>query len=328
MLARAGFDQFAAADTAVAHARFLRAVSNLPPRGLHMLMSSLARAETWLRWPLRTLNMLDGVDDTFRRVDPDGARFGLTAEARRRFRRNLLYDGIADLGVLLSGIDKPGFRRRALSIEGQEVLDRERERGPGAIVVGFRMGVYPMIPLALGALGYEAGMIVGGRRLIRAGRTLGEEFAPEASRRLRYMSAQDPLVLARSQEQLNAGNVVCTLMELSPIKYAKTTPVEFLGWTVNVAYGIPYLSAMTQRPVVPALLLSEKGPRFRLRFLEPVRAPARDRASIFRATQALYSVLEEQVRRYPAQWVGWTILESHLGIDLGRPVPFRVPAVS
>jgi lauroyl/myristoyl acyltransferase len=85
---------------------------------------------------------------------------------------------------------------------------------------------------------------------------------------------------------------------------------------------------MTGRPVIPALLLSEKGARFRLRFLDPLPAPARDRASIFAATQAMYCVLEEQVRRYPDQWVGWTILETHLGIDLGRPVPLPMPAVS
>ena len=328
MLARAGFDQFASADTAVAHARFLRAICKVPPRPLHALISTLVRAETWLRWPLRTLNMLDGVDDTFRRIDPDGARFGLTPALQRRFRRNLLYDGIADLAVVLGGIDKPVFRRRALSVDGQEILENQRESGRGAIVVGFRLGVYPGIPLTLGALGYDIGMIVGGRRLIRAAQTLGEQFAPDASARIQYMSAQDPLVLARSQEQLNAGNVVCTLMELSPIKYAKTTPVKFLDWTINVAYGIPYLSAVTGRPVIPALLLGGNGGRFRLQFLEPLPAPARDRASIFAATQTMYGVLEEQVRRHPEQWAGWTILESHLGIDLGRPVPLRMPAVS
>jgi hypothetical protein len=100
MLARAGFDQFASADTAVAHARFLRAICKVPPRPLHALISTLVRAETWLRWPLRTLKMLDGVDDTLRRIDPDGARFGLTPALQRRFRRNLLHDGIADLAVV------------------------------------------------------------------------------------------------------------------------------------------------------------------------------------------------------------------------------------
>jgi lauroyl/myristoyl acyltransferase len=85
---------------------------------------------------------------------------------------------------------------------------------------------------------------------------------------------------------------------------------------------------MTSRPVIPALLLSRGGARFRLRFLDPLPAPARERASILAATQAMYRVLEEQVLRYQEQWVGWTILESHMGIDLGRPVPLPMPAVS
>lgn len=328
MLARADFDQFAAADVALAHARLFRAVGKLPGRPLHALVSSLTRAETWLRWPLRTLRMLDHVDDTFQRIDPEGSRFGLTQDFRRRFRSNFLYNGLADLAVLINGIDKPAFHRRALAIEGRAALDRERAAGPGAIVAGFRLGAYPVIPLALGALGYDVSMIVGGKRLIRAAQRLGETFSPQANSRIRYFSAQDPLVLARCHQALAAGGLVATLLELSPIKYQKTTSVRFLDWDINVPYGIPYLSAVTQRPVVPALLLPDGPARYRLRFLDPIPPPSRDRASVLATTRDLYAVLEEQVLRYPDQWVGWTILESHLGIDLGRPVPLRMPAAS
>jgi lauroyl/myristoyl acyltransferase len=171
-------------------------------------------------------------------------------------------------------------------------------------------------------------MIVGSNEIMRQAQGLGEEFAPDANERVRYVCAQEPLVLARSLEALNQGSLVSTLMELSSLKFAKTAEVKFLGWTVRVPYGIPYLAAMTKRSIVPAVLMREKGMRYRLRFLEALPAPARDRASIMAATQNLYSVLEREVRHAPEQWAGWTTLESNLGIDLGRPVLNQVPAVS
>ncbi len=328
MLAAAGFDMTASAAIAVEHASVCRAVGRLPGPVLHRLVSTLSSAETWVRWPLRTLHLLDFVDGTFERIDPEGERFGLTPAARRRFRRNLLYDSIADLAVLINKIDSEAFRRKALTVEGADLIHRACAEGPGALVVGFRLGGHAALPLALGALGFETLMIVAGEHLVRMGETIGETYTPKAASRIRYADAGDRLVLARATEALNAGGIVATLLELSPLGFAKTTEVRFLDWTIRVPYGISYLSAVTGRPVIPAVLTSAGGGRFRLEFLGPVPAPARDRASIFAGTQALYRALEGQVRRYPEQWVGWTVLESHLGIDLGRPVPLRMPAVS
>ncbi|HSP55967.1 MAG TPA: hypothetical protein VLS25_10315, partial [Dehalococcoidia bacterium] len=228
MLARSAFDQDAAAAAAVSHARLLRTVGRLPHRQFHGLVRAAAWAETWLRWPLRTLRMLDSVDETLARVDPDGAQFGLTQEVRSRFRRNLLYDGMADIAVLISRVDDPKFRRQAVTVEGREGLEREIAAGPGAIVLGFRLGAYSAIPMVLGALGYKVAMIVGAEHVARSGQDLGEQFAPAANSRIKYFNAQDSRVLAQSLEALNEGRVVSTLMELSPIKYAKTTPVQFL----------------------------------------------------------------------------------------------------
>lgn len=328
MLSAAGFDMTASAALAVEHARIGRAIGRLPYPVLHRLVSTLSRTETWVRWPLRTLHMLDFVDETFRRIDPDGARFGLTPAVQRRFRRNLLYYSVADLAVLINKVDDESFRKRALTVEGEGKLRDEIVSRPGAIVVGFRLAGHSVLPLALGALGYDTLMIVAGMHLARMGESIGKTYAPHAGAHVRYVDAGNRLVLARATETLNSGGVVCTLAELSPLGFAKMTEVRFLDWTIRVPYGIPYLSAMTGRPVIPAVLTSEGGARYRLQFLEPLPAPARDRASIFAGTQALYGVLEDQVRRHPEQWAGWTVLESHLGIDLGRPVPFRVPAVS
>jgi lauroyl/myristoyl acyltransferase len=327
VFAAAGFDMAQSAALAVDHARLGRTIGRLPSPVLHRLVSTLARAETWLRWPLRTLHTLDFVDETFQRIDPDGSRFGLTPEVRKRFRRNLLYDGFADLAVLVNKIDSPSFRRQALTVEGEEVFRQLDAAHPGAIVAGFRLGGHPVLPLVLGALGYDTLMIVAGAHLVQMGESIGRSYAPLAASRISYVDARDRFVLARATEALNSGRIVSTLAELSPLRFEKTTEVRFLDWTIRVPYGIPYLSAVTGRPMIPAVLTATRGARYRLRFLKPLPAPLRDRASIFAATQALYDVLDEQVRLYPEQWVGWPVLESHLGIDLGPPAPELVATV-
>ncbi len=318
MLARARFDQYAAAEFALSHSRLAAALRAIPYPALHRLLAGATWLETWLRWPLKTLKMSDGLAAAFAAIDPDGRRFGLTEEVRRRFWRNRMYLETADLFVLLANLDKAAFRRKAVAVEGHDTLLAVREKGPGAIVLGFRLGVYPLLPLALGAMGYDVTMVVGAEPLAGLGKALGERFAPASARRVRYLSARDPFVLARCREALDGQGLVATLMELSPQQFSRTTAVRFLGWEVQVPYGIPYLAAATGRSIVPAVFLREPGPRFRLRFLEPLPPPS-GKASVLRTAQELYGLLEQQVLRYPDQWVGWTLLKSHLGIDVDRP---------
>ena len=327
MLAAASFNQYIAADVALSHARLLRAMGRLPYRHVHRALLGLTWLETWLRWPLKTLNIQDSLHETFSLIDPDGRRFGLTDQVRAGFRKNMLYYQVPDLVVLLNGLDRRRFRKQALTVENKEVLLRARERGPGAIVVGFRIGAYSAMPWALASLGFPVSFIVGTEPLAKMGRALGKTFVPQFTKRIRFLSAQDPRVLAQSLEHLNGGGLVCTMLEMSPLEFEKTTEVRFLGWNVQVPYGISYLSAATRRSILPAVITREAGPRFRLSFEEPIPAPERDRASILENTQQLYRVLERKALEFPEQWVGWILLASHMGIDLEAPTSGRVLAL-
>jgi lauroyl/myristoyl acyltransferase len=85
---------------------------------------------------------------------------------------------------------------------------------------------------------------------------------------------------------------------------------------------------MTGRPVIPAVLTHRKGIRFRMKFGEPVPAAAREPESLKAQTQALYSELEREVRSAPEQWIGWLLLQSHMGIQLPTPGGRPLPALS
>jgi hypothetical protein len=318
MLAQTSYTGFSPARVGLAHQRAVKALTRLPYRPLHRALLLASRVEAWSRWPVLTLAAGDRIDAAFARLDADGTRFGLTPKVRRRYRNNTLYDAVPDQLVLLTGLDNEAFRRDALVVENAQAVTRATEDGSGAIVVGFRLGPHSALPYTLGALGHDVSMIVSSPSLADVATRLGAEFAPRSSCSLRFVAAGDAMVLTGAQEHLRAGRLVCTLMEFPGQQFQKTSGVRFLDWQISVPYGIPYLSAMTGRSIIPAIITRHRGPRFKLRFLDPIPPPTRQRSSILAANQALYTELDRQVRRFPSQWVGWTLLESHMGVDLSQ----------
>jgi lauroyl/myristoyl acyltransferase len=330
MFARAEFNQYATGRSAIGNAGLYRRLSGLPPGLVRGGMLGAAFLETWLRWPLATLKLGDQIDETLEAIDHDGDRFGLTAAVKRQVKRNVLYNQLPDLVSLMASIDSPEQRSKALSIKGDDILRRELEAGPGAIVAGFRTGPYPAFPWALAAAapGRDVMMIVGTEDLAELARRLGRTFIGDLNERVTFLSAEDSSVLARTFAALKAGGIVATLLELSPIKFQRKTPVQFLDWRVEVPFGFSYLSAMTGRPVIPAALTRRKGANFRLTFREPIAAAERDQDSIKMQTQRLYAELERQVLGKPDQWIGWMLLESNMGIQLLVSGGKQLPALS
>lgn len=313
MLSRATFKQTERTNRALSSRRLIKAAAYLPYELVHGAMVAGMRVETWLRYPLWALNVSDAMNETFDELDPDGSRLGLTEKVRKRYRDNFFYNELADLATLFMYVDNERFRSKALRVEDEEALGSALRSGPGAIVAGFRLGAYVGLPWALGGFGVPMLMIVGDDEFARMARELGRAFAPKASEQITFLRAKDPLVLAKSQSVLNDGGIVSTLIDLSPLEYEKTTEVELLGEKLNVAYGLPYLAAVSGRPIVPAALTRATGPRFTLRFGRPIAAPVRDSASVRASTQELYGVLEAMVRRFPDQWIGWQTLHRASG---------------
>ncbi len=327
MFVFAEFNQFVAGKKALSRARIFHRLRPFPPGAVRKGLIGLTWLETWLRWPLATLKLGDRIDGTLAAIDPRGDRFGLTEDVRRRFKHDVLYGQLPNLVTFMNCLDGEKAREQVLSVKGAEILERESEGGPGVIVAGFRTGPYSAFPWALAAAapGREVIMIVSTEHLARLGRMLGGRFIGGLDSRVTFLSSQDSGVLARALRVLKSGGIVATLLELSPVDFARKTHVNFLDWQIEVPYGLSYLSAMTGRPVIPAALTHRRGSRFRLRFREPVPAPSRDQESLKAQTQALYAELERHVRQTPEQWIGWMLLQSHMGVQLqvpgGRPLP-------
>jgi lauroyl/myristoyl acyltransferase len=280
-------------------------------------MSSFIWTETWLRYPLATLKMLDRIEETFDQLDPDGTRFGLSKKVVNRHNDHLLYKDVPDLFTLFTRLEDKRFRRRALRYEALDVLMREVDEGPGAIVAGFRVGVFPALPWALATLGRDVTMMVGHPKFVELGTGSGGTLLPRLTKRIEFANARDPRVLALCARALDGGGIASTLVEMSGLEYEKTTKVRFLDQEIDAPYGLSYLSAVTRRSIVPAVLTRADGPVFSLRFGEPLPPPERNREAVKAGAQDVYDALEGFVRHFPDQWAGWTELTRETGVDAG-----------
>jgi hypothetical protein len=166
--------------------------------------------------------------------------------------------------------------------------------------VGFRTGPYSALPWVLAgvASGREVMMIVSYDALAGLAGRLGRTFMPSTNKRVTFVSSQDPRVLPRALAVLREGGIVATLLEGSPITFNRKAPVSFLGWTIDVPYGLSYLSSVTGRPYCRLPSLSSRC-KVALKIGDPIPAPPRNPEAIPGQAQLLYAQLGTTFAAFP-----------------------------
>ena len=233
------------------------------------------------------------------------------AAANRRNLRKLLVDR-ALLGAL------PPRRlqhwlRRAARVSGLEHLERALATGGGAVLCGFHVGSYSLIPFILGARGVPLTVLGGfgeaGEKAIAgwmaglADRGYGLPVRVVSGRwGLRHLVkalADGKTVLLYCDRALGRGESAA-----EPRALAR---VPFLGTTVCAPMGISWLCERTGAVVLPTVLLWEGDQRHHL-IIEPevcVGGVSDSSPRSAAVAAAVYRVLDRYVRRYPAQWLKW-----------------------
>ena len=80
--------------------------------------------------------------------------------------------------------------------------------------------------------------------------------------------------------------------------------VTFFGRPACTTPGLAFIAAAAKAPVVPAFIHRTADGRHRLRVLPHIEPPPdRDDDTLRRATQTYASVIEEEIRRHPDQWI-------------------------
>jgi Kdo2-lipid IVA lauroyltransferase/acyltransferase len=237
-----------------------------------------------------------------RRLTLDQLREALGKELPERDVRRIGRGVFQNLGqsfmewLHLPAIPKGGLQK-LVECEGLEHLRGALAQGNGAVVLTAHLGNWEIIPLYLGSLGFQGGVL---------------------ARRLRYPEYESFLInlrgsygiptLARGSlkevARLLRENRIVGMLPDQDMDSLEGIFVDFFGRPAKTPVGPAALSVMTGAPILPCFLVRD-GAKFRLIIEPPVARPAvQDRTELIAAlTRAWSAIMETYIRRYPGQWV-------------------------
>jgi lauroyl/myristoyl acyltransferase len=188
--------------------------------------------------------------------------------------------------------------------EGKEHLFDARDRGQGVIVATAHLGNWELGGILLALRGLPMTVIT-----LDEPSTALTQWRDDYRRRLGIKTiAVGPgreFAFVEMIQTLRRGECLAMLVDRP---YAGTgTPVHLFGRQTEFSSAPALLWQHTGAPVVPAFVVRSPGSRY-LSFAEPpveLRPGADARAGLGANTQAVASVFESIIRRYPEQWFNY-----------------------
>lgn len=183
-------------------------------------------------------------------------------------------------------------------IEGEEIVRAAREGGRGVLILTAHIGNWDLLAMFTAAHGYPLTIISKTIRpagvndmWMRMRRAFGVSIVPaHGSYRecLRVLKRNELLGFILDQNRPKEQGIF----------------VQFFGRPACTSPGLAYLAAQSGAPVVPAFIHREPDHSHVLRILPALPPPAdRSDEAIRAATQQYTTIIEEEIRRYPDQWI-------------------------
>jgi len=200
--------------------------------------------------------------------------------------------------------------------QGFEHLEAARAKGRGIIIVTAHLGNWELGGILLSLRGLPMTVIT-----LDEPTTALTAWRDAYRRRLGIKTiAVGPgreFAFVEMIQTLRRGECVAMLVDRP---HAGTgTPVQLFGREAEFSSGPALLWQHSQAPVVPAFVVQRPSGRY-LSFAEPevpMQAAADSRAALAANTQAVASIFETVIRRYPEQWFNyvplWHTSPAHLG---------------
>jgi KDO2-lipid IV(A) lauroyltransferase len=205
-------------------------------------------------------------------------------------------------------------REEALEVLGGEGVRRLKAHlgdGRGMLVLSAHLGNWDLLACAAARCGLPVNVVT--RRIktgwldrywMRARERCGVSLLPDSGSARRVVAA------------LRRGEAVAMVLDQHQ---PGGTAVPFFGRPAATATSLARLALATGAPVVPVFLVRD-GLRFRLRVHDPVQLVRTGRRStdIIRNTALFVQTLEQEIARYPEQWLWlhrrWKIRRSPEGV--------------
>ncbi len=227
---------------------------------------------------------------------------GLTPQQQERIAKDCFYFMAKGGLELLYFMGHPHLIRQRVSFQGKENLDVCLSKGKGVILVTAHFGNFPLMMFKMCQEGYKTSGIM---RQMRDKRV--ERFFSEARNRLgigtiysqpRKTCVEESLKVLRNNELLS--------IQLDQNFGTGGVFVDFFGMKAATATGPVVLALRTQAAILPTFIIHNPDGTYRIVFEPEYKLKRADtyQQTVLINIQALTSIIESYIRRYPAEW-GW-----------------------
>jgi len=220
-------------------------------------------------------------------------------EARRIARRCFAHFGAVAVDCLLLPYRKVKDVNRLVEWEGLDHLKSAHLGGKGVFVVSAHLGNWEMVALLQGWVGLPMAMVT---------RPLDNPLLERMLARGRRRSGNEIVHKRRAVrgilKALADGWCVALLIDQDFVQSDRVF-VEFFGLPASAAPTLGLLALRTGAPIVPVLSELKADGTYRIRYLPAIEARASgDReAGVLDIMSRCTSLLEEEIRRNPGQWL-------------------------
>lgn len=210
---------------------------------------------------------------------------------------------MAKSGVeLLFLMDRPELLKERVRITGRQHLEEALKKNKGVILVSAHFGNFPLLMAKMGLEGYN---ISGIMRPMRDSRV--EKFFLEKRNRVkvRTIYSQPRSVCVNETIACLRGNGLIFI----PLDQNFGTAgvfVDFFGQKAATATGPIVLAQRTKAAILPCFIVRQRDDRHEIIIEkeQQIEGGSGNRQAMAANIQRLTGIIEDYIRRYPAQW-GW-----------------------
>jgi KDO2-lipid IV(A) lauroyltransferase len=185
-----------------------------------------------------------------------------------------------------------------VTFEGEEHVREALRRGRGVCVLTAHLGNYELLAMYAAQRGYPLTIVA---KAIR--NPAANEFWMGLRERFGLKIVLSHNTTRACIRALQGDGLLGFILDQNRPR-DKGVFVTFFGKPASTTPGLAFIAAVAQAPVVPAFMHRDEQGRHRLRCLPALEPPPdREEDTLRRATQRYTSIIEDEVRRHPEQWI-------------------------